>query len=64
MDIFRGSSQNWTILGSFLSILGSFLKAKVQNGGYFWVLGVVKISFFFWGGGGVEIPDILVGGEG
>ena len=48
MDIFGGSSQtvtyiilnrslsqNWTILGSFLCILGSFLKAKVQNGGYF-----------------------------
>ena len=22
--------------GSFLCILGSFLKVKVQNGGYFW----------------------------
>ena len=31
MDIFLGSSQNWTIL----YILGSFLKVKVQNGGYF-----------------------------
>ena len=55
MDIFGGSSQNWTILGSFLSILGSLLKAKVQNGGIF--LGVAKFFFFFFfflgGGGGV-----------
>ena len=37
MDIFMGSSQNWTILrGHFYTlILGSFLKVKVQNGGYF-----------------------------
>ena len=62
---FLGSSQNWTI---FLCILGSFLKAKVQNGGYF--LGLVKFQiffgrclnllifffffFFFFGGGGGE----------
>ena len=34
-------------LGSFLCILGSFLKVKVQNRGYF--LGVAKISNIFWG---------------
>ena len=33
VDIFLGSSQNWT--RSFLCILGSFRKLKVQNGGYF-----------------------------
>ena len=31
VDIFGGSSQNWTIL----YILGSFLKVKLQNVGYF-----------------------------
>ena len=35
VDIFRGSSQNWTIFRGHFSILGSFLKVKVQNGGYF-----------------------------
>ena len=31
-----GSSQTWTIfMGSFLYILGSFLKVKVQNGDIF-----------------------------
>ena len=34
------------IKGSFLCILGSFLKVNVQNGGYFWV---AKISNIFWG---------------
>ena len=34
---FGVSPQNWPIFrGSFLCILGSFLKGKVQNGGYFW----------------------------
>ena len=42
VDIFGGSSQNWTIfLWSFLCILGSF-KVTVQNGEYFF--GVGKIS--------------------
>ena len=32
VDIFFGSSQNWTILrGHFYCISGSFLKVKVQN---------------------------------
>ena len=35
------------IEGSFLCILGYFLKVKVQNGGYF--LGVAKISNIFGG---------------
>ena len=33
------------IEGSFLCILGSFLKVKVQNGGYFW--GLLKFQIFF-----------------
>ena len=35
------------IFGSFLCILGSFVKVKVQSWGYF--LGLVKFQIFFWG---------------
>ena len=35
----------------------SFLKVKVQNGGYFW--GAAKILNIFWGV--LEIPDIFWG---
>ena len=50
-----GVSQNWTIFrGHFICILGSFLKVKVQNGGYF--LGLVKFQIFF---GVLEIPDVF-----
>ena len=46
MDIFLGSSQNWTIFsGYFLCILGPFLRVIVQIKEF--VL-VAKISFF-WG---------------
>ena len=45
------------IYGSFLCILGSFLKGKVQNGGFFW--GFLKFQTFL---GVPEIPDIF-GGE-
>ena len=48
VDIFGGSSQNWTIMGSFLCILESFLKVKVQNGGVFFGV-ATKIQIFFWG---------------
>ena len=44
------------ILGSFLCILWSFLKVKVQNVGYFW--GVLKFQIFF---GVLEILDIFWG---
>ena len=37
---------------SFLCIFGSFLKVKVQNGGYFW--GLLKFQIFF---GVLEIPE-------
>ena len=40
----------------FLCILGSFLKVKVQNGGYFW--GLLKFQIFF---GVPENPDIFLG---
>ena len=46
------------IKGSFLCILGSFLKVKVQNGGIF---GVAKYSNIF---GVMEIPDIFFFGGG
>ena len=37
MDIFFGFFTKLDYnKGSFLCILGSFLKVKVQNGGYFW----------------------------
>ena len=41
---------------SFLCILRSFLKVKVQNGGYFW--GLLKYQIFF---GVLDIPDIFWG---
>ena len=57
VDIFLGSSQNWTIIkGSFLCILGSHLKVKVQNGSICLVakisnsfLGCLNFLIFFWG---------------
>ena len=58
VDIFWGVITKLEyILGSFPCILGSFLKVKVQNGGYF--LGLLKFQIFF---GVLEIPDIF-GGE-
>ena len=42
--------------GSFLCILGSFLKVKEQNRGYF--LGLLKFQIFF---GVLEIPVIFLG---
>ena len=66
MNIFGGLKILWIffgvttklayILGSFLFILGYFLKGKVQNGGYF--LGLLKFQIFF---GMLEIPDIFWG---
>ena len=44
------------IQGSFLCILGSFLKGQVQDGGYF--LGFLKFQTFL---GVPEIPDIFWG---
>ena len=35
------------IYGSFLCILGYFLKVKVQNVGY--LFGLLKVQIFFWG---------------
>ena len=46
----------WIFLGSFLCILGSYLKVNVQNGGYFW--GLLEFQIFF---GVLEIPDIFLG---
>ena len=48
MDIFWGVITKLDyIKRSFLCILGSFLKVKVQNGGIF--LGLLKIQIFFGG---------------
>ena len=47
VDIFLGSSQNWTILrGHFYAFSGLFLGQATE-----WeiFLGVVKISNIFWG---------------
>ena len=43
MDIFGGHHRTGVFLGSFLYILGLFLKVKVKN----WIF-----FFFFLGGGG------------
>ena len=56
VDIFGVITKLNYIEVSFLCILGSFLKVKVQNGGYF--LGLVKFQIFF---GMREIPDIFFG---
>ena len=65
MNIFGGMKILWIffgfitkldcIKGSFLCILGSFLKVKVQKGGYFWFAkiskifsGCLKFLIFFW----------------
>ena len=53
MDIFGVITKLDYILGSLLCILGSFLKVKVQNGGYFkYFLGLFGIPDIFGGGGG------------
>ena len=64
INIFFGYEIFLIILGgildyisrSFLCILRSFLKVKVQNLGYF--LGLLKFQIFFWV---LEIPDIFWG---
>ena len=61
VDIFWGHHKIDYIKGSFICILGYFLKVKVglQNGGYFlgcqnskYSLGYLKCLIFFWGGEG------------
>ena len=49
LEILGGHHKLDYIYGSFLCILGSFLKVKVQNGGYFW--GLLKFQIFLGGGG-------------
>ena len=49
-----GSSQNWTIFRGHSMHLGTFLKVKVQNWGYF--LGLLKFKYCF---GVLEILDIF-----
>ena len=59
-DIFWVITQFDYIQDSFLCSFWSFLKVKVQNGGYFW--GLLKFQIFF---GVLEIPDIFfLGGRG
>ena len=46
MDIFLGSSPNWTSFkGFFLCILGSFLKVNIQNLDIFFGLQIFQIFF-------------------
>ena len=40
VDIFWGSSQNWTKFWGNIYVLGCFLKIKLQNGKY--ILGLLK----------------------
>ena len=52
VDIFWGHLQIWLFWGSFLYIVGLFLRPRYRMGMF---LGDHKISrffFFFWGGGG------------
>ena len=49
MDIFWGHHKIGLVLGSFLCILGSFLRSKGQNWDIFYFLGVAKISNIFLG---------------
>ena len=55
VEIYFESSKIVYIYGSFLCILGSFLKVKVQNGGCFfgcknfkYSLGCLKFLIFIW----------------
>ena len=57
MDTFRGHHKIGLYLVVTLCILGSFLKVKVQNPGYF--LGLPKFQIFF---GVLEISENF-GGE-
>ena len=56
MDIFRVITKLDYFWRSFLCILGSFLKVKVQNGGYF--LGCLNFKYLF---GVLEIHDVFLG---
>ena len=64
MDFFWGDGGGVVtkldyIYGSFLCILGSFLKVMIQNGDIFG--GLLKFHFlFFWGGGGVGCLKFLI----
>ena len=44
---FGGHHKIGLYLGGISMLLGSFLKVKVQNRGYF--LGFLKFQIFFWG---------------
>ena len=48
------------IYGSFLCILGSFLKVKVQNGVIFWAANFF-FFFFFFGGGCLKFLKFILG---
>ena len=58
---YGGHHKIWPYLGSFLSILGSFLKVKEQNGGYF--LEGAEIPNIFWGAWNSWYFFFLGGGE-
>ena len=61
VDIFWVITKLNYIYGSFLCILGSFLKVKVQNGGFFWAAKNSFLYFFSGGGGVLEISEIYFG---
>ena len=56
VDIFGGSSQNWTIFGVISLHFRALLKLRVQNLKIFFFF-----FFFFWGGGGGKISNIFGG---
>ena len=66
VDIFLGSSQNWTIFrGHFYAFLGLFLRSRYRIGDIFWVakisnifLGCLKFLIFFGGEGQMLGPSL------
>ena len=60
MNIFLGSSQNWTIFrGHFYTFYGLFLRStnKMRD-----IFGLLKFQLFW--GGVLEIPDMFLGVNG
>ena len=59
MDIFGGSSQNWTIFrGHFYAFWGLFLRSMYKMGDVLGGGGLLKFHIFL---GVLEIPDIFLG---
>ena len=59
MDIFLGSSQNWTIFRDhFYAFFGLFLRSTVGTEWGYFFFGFLNLKYFI---GVLEIPDIFGG---